>query len=137
MPSVFEVARTVVAEEIDGLGHVNNLVYLRWLQDAAVEHSAIEGWDAAAYRRIGRAWVARSHFIEYLAPARVGDRVLVRTWVTGMKRATSTRRYEVFCADDSVKLIRAETHWAFIALETHRPARIPEEVRDSFVVVAD
>ncbi len=135
MTAVYEHSLTVVAAEIDGLGHVNNLVYLRWLQDAAVAHSAHQGWDSAAYRSLGLAWVARSHFIEYLAPARCDDAVIVRTWVADMKRVTSLRKYQILRAGDGQLLAQAQTNWAFVEISTHRLRRIPPEIADAFEVI--
>mgnify|MGYP003526290200 CR=1 FL=1 len=84
MPAVFEYQHQVTEAEIDGVGHVNNLAYLRWMQDAAVAHSAAQGWPAKAYYDLGQGWVVRSHFIEYLVPAFAGDEIVVRTWVAAM-----------------------------------------------------
>ena len=73
MPAVFEYHHQVTADEIDRVGHVNNIEYLRWLQNAAIAHSAAQGWPARAYHELGQGWVVRSHYIEYLAPAFPGD----------------------------------------------------------------
>lgn len=135
MTAIYEHSLTVVREEIDGLGHVNNLVYLRWLQDAAVAHSAHQGWDSAAYRDLGLAWVARSHFIEYLAPARCDDSVVVRTWVADMKRVTSLRKYQILRSSDGIMLAEAQTNWAFVEISTHRLRRIPAEIAGAFEVI--
>jgi len=66
MPAVFEYHHTVLESEIDGQGHVNNLEYLKWMQDAAVAHSTAQGWPTARYKEEGAGFVARSHNIEYL-----------------------------------------------------------------------
>lgn|SRR5487761_1439487 len=79
MPAIYEHRHVVVPDEIDELGHANNLAYLRWLQDAALAHSAVQGWPADAYKRLGLGWVVRSHEITYERPALAGDRVIVRT----------------------------------------------------------
>ncbi|HQU47038.1 MAG TPA: acyl-CoA thioesterase, partial [Pirellulales bacterium] len=81
MPAIYEHHHVVRPDEIDELGHANNLAYLRWLQDAAVAHSAVQGWPAEAYRKLGLGWVVRSHEITYERPALPGDAVVVRTWV--------------------------------------------------------
>jgi acyl-CoA thioester hydrolase len=132
--AVFEYELQVLPDDLDSVGHVNNLVYLRWLLDAAVAHSTAVGWSPDAYRALGRGWVVRSHFIEYLAPAFAGDRLVVRTWVSEMKRVTSGRRYEVFRVGDSSPLIRAETQWAFVIFATHQIARVPPEMVAAFGV---
>ena len=68
----------VKPEDIDIVGHVNNVVYVQWMQDAAVAHSAALGWSFRRYQDLGAGWVAREHRIEYLQPAMPGDCVLNR-----------------------------------------------------------
>lgn len=135
MSAVFEYTYTVCEEDIDGQGHVNNLVYLKWMQTSAVEHSSALGWTAQRYRELGAGWVVRSHAIEYLKPAFVDQEIVVRTWVANFKKITSLRKYKiVHRADDSVLAV-AETNWAFIGLEHRVPRRIPEELLADFQLV--
>lgn len=135
MPDVFEHFETVSKESIDGLGHVNNVVYVEWMQSAAVAHSTALGWSGTRYRELGRGWVVRSHNIEYLQAAVAGDRIVVRTWVATMKKVTSLRRYEIYRVADDVLLARAETNWAFINFATGQPVRIPPEISEAFVLL--
>jgi acyl-CoA thioester hydrolase len=125
---------TVAAADIDELSHVNNAVYLRWIQQAAVEHSHAVGWSVEDFLARGAAFLVRSHEVEYLRPALPGDRVQVETRVVAMsvagaERSTTVRR--------GVELLaRAHTRWAFVDLKTGRPARIPAELRELFPVEA-
>jgi acyl-CoA thioester hydrolase len=137
MPDVFELSLTVAEDHIDALGHVGNLVYLQWAVDAAVAHSAAQGWDEAAYLKLGAGFVVRSHEIEYLRPARRGDEVVVRTWVATFRPASSLRRYKIVRRADGILLAQAATNWAFVKLATLAPTRIPPEVREAFVLVPD
>jgi acyl-CoA thioester hydrolase len=137
MAAVFEHTHTVTPGEIDGVGHVNNIEYLRWLQDAAIAHSSLQGWPSRAYHELGMGWVVRSHFIEYLVPAFVGDQIVVRTWIADMKRVTSMRRYELFRPVDGKQLAVASTNWAFVNFKTLQPCRVPAEVIQSFEIVPD
>lgn len=137
MAAIFEYLQQVRPEDVDVVGHVNNVVYVRWLQDAAMAHSAAQGWPPDAYRGLGRGWVVRSHFIEYLSPARPEDTVLVRTWVADMKRVTSRRRYEIYREADGHLIARAETQWAFVNFSSHQPLRVPPEIASAFEVVQD
>jgi len=137
MPEVFEHCHTVREDEVDSLGHANNVSYVQWLQDAAVAHSAAQGWPGERYRRAGAGWVVRSHKIEYLQPALPGDRVVVRTWVATMHKVTSLRRYELYRQADETLLARAETLWAFVNYATLRPVRIPSEIAEAFEVKAE
>src|SRR5690348_855798 len=120
MPAILEYPHRVTAEDLDLLGHANNLSYLKWMQSAALAHSAAQGWPTDSYTRLGAGWVVRSHRIEYLQPAFEGDVVVVRTWVADMKKVTSLRRYEIVrdASDKRVLLAKAETDWAFIHFAT-------------------
>jgi len=128
MPTPYTFSHTVLEEEIDRLGHVNNLAYLSWMQAAAIAHSSAKGWPVERYERLGAGWVVRSHHIEYLRAAVVADRIEVRTWVAEMKRVSSLRRYEIVRVADDRTLAKAATDWAFVNYKTGLPARIPEEI---------
>jgi acyl-CoA thioester hydrolase len=127
---------TPSGEDIDGLGHVHNLVYLKWALDAALAHSRALGWDMEAYRRIGGVFVVRKHEIEYLRPAFAGETIQVTTWVETMAAASSLRRTKIVRPSDGAELARVATMWAFIDLESGRPRRIPDEIKASFPLVA-
>lgn len=137
MPAFFEHHRTVLDDEIDPQGHVNNLEYMKWMQDAALAHSAAQGWPPERYLEIGGGWVARKHVIEYLQPAFSGQPVIVRTWVANFHKIRSLRQYRIVRSesDGEVLLAKAETEWAFIGLERHVPRRIPAEVAAAFAIV--
>ncbi len=133
MTTRFDYPHIVLPEEIDEQGHANNVVYVAWMQAAALAHSAELGWTQERYLKLGMGWVARSHFVEYLRPAFAGEEIVVRTWVAAMKKATSTRLYEVLRRADGEVLAKAETHWAFINYATGRPTRIPDEIAQAYV----
>lgn len=136
MPAIYEHKLVVRPEEIDRLGHVNNLAYLAWMIDAAVAHSAAQGWNGDRYQQLGAAWVVRSHEIKYLLPAYEAEPVVVRTWVADMTKVASTRRYQIARAGDDQVLAKAATRWAFVDLESGALVRIPEEVWRSFELVS-
>ncbi len=137
MHRTYEYHHLVTNDEIDGLGHVNNVVYLKWLQDAAVAHSGANGWPARRYREQGIGWVARSHFIEYLQPAFVDQEIVVQTWISNLQKVKSLRKYRIIRPADSELLVRAETNWAFVNYKSLSPCRIPTEVSECFSVVSD
>jgi acyl-CoA thioester hydrolase len=140
MSAIYEYSHVVTEAEIDDvINHVNNLAYLKWMQSAALAHSAAQGWPAAAYQKLGAGWVVRSHQIEYRQPAFTGDAIVVRTWVANLKKVTSLRRYDIIRADEQKKSILAiaATDWAFIHFATHQPRRIPPEVIRAFEIVPD
>jgi acyl-CoA thioester hydrolase len=136
MPAIFEWTHTVADADLDGLGHANNISYLKWMQSAALGHSAIQGWPAEAYAQLGCGWVVRTHFIEYLSPALRGDQLVVQTWVADMKKVTSMRRFRIQTTrgGDPILLARAETNWAFVDYQTGVPKRIPSQVSASFEI---
>ena len=132
MPAVFEYSVQAQTADADLVGHVNNVVYLRWLQDAASAHSAAQGWSPADYVSHGYGWVARSHLIEYLGPAFPGDELVIRTWVADLKRVTSRRRYLILRGGQPI--VRAETQWAFVSFSSLQPCRIPAVVANAFEI---
>jgi acyl-CoA thioester hydrolase len=126
----FETVLAARPEHIDELGHVNNAVWVEWIQDVAVAHwrsVAAPEHDAAYF------WVVVRHEIDYLRPAFEGDRVTARTWidpeVTG---ARSVRHMEFFGPDGKV-LVRARTQWAIIDKAAGRPVRVPRAVVAPFL----
>ena len=132
MNRVFEYPHTVADDEIDEQGHANNVVYLAWMQAAALAHSATLGWTPQRYLELGMGWVARSHTIEYLRPAVAGDQIIVETHVADMKKVTSRRVYRIVRRDDRELLARAETTWAFVNYATGKPTRIPAEIAQAY-----
>jgi acyl-CoA thioester hydrolase len=136
MPAVFEHPHRVRPEEIDGLGHANNLAYLQWIVTAAVEHSIAQGWGPDEYRRLGGGWVVRRHAIKYLKSALLDDEIVVRTWLDELRRFSCRRRYLVERVADRAILATAETEWAFIELATGNLTKVPHEVAGAFVLMA-
>ena len=135
MPRIYQRSLTVAPESIDAVGHVNNREYLRWMEDIAVEHSAAQGWPMERYFEGGHAWVASTHFLEYLRPAFAGDRLDIYTWIGTWDRRTSVRRYAV--TRGRKLLARGETCWTFVELASGRACDLPAAVTDAFVVVPD
>lgn len=129
VPEVFTLPVEVQPEDIDALGHVNNVVYLRWAQDAAVAH-----WQAAAPPEAQQrlVWVVVRHEIDYLRPARLGDRVWVRTWVGGASRFRFERHTEIVRASDEAVLARVRTLWCPLDRQTRRVTEVGPEVRARF-----
>ena len=135
MPAIFEWKHVVCEPDLDDLGHANNISYLKWMQSAALAHSAAQGWPIDRYRELGLGWVVRSHFIEYLTSARLGDEIVIRTFVENVKRVTSLRRFQIIRAVDEIVLAKAATEWAFVDFVSGMPKRIPPEVGTAFEIV--
>jgi acyl-CoA thioester hydrolase len=124
-------------DDIDELGHASNLVYLRWVQEAALAHSTAVGLDQAAYLARGEVWVVRSHEIQYVRPALVGERLAVDTRVASMSAANSIRRTSITRVADGALLCRASTDWVYVDAARGRPRRIPDDVRERFPLEPD
>ena len=127
----------VVPEDvIDGNGHVNNVTYVQWMQDIAIQHFTATG-GVDLMHDLGGTWVARSHRIEYRKPAFAGDGIQVSTWVVNFRRVRSLRRCEFLRLSDGVLLARGETEWVFVNAESGRPCSIPEEIRRVFTLAPE
>jgi acyl-CoA thioester hydrolase len=127
---------TIPDEAVDENGHVNNVMYVQWMQDAAVRH-----YEAMGGRQItidlGATWVVRSHTIEYLRPAFAGERIRVLTWVATIRRVRSLRRYRFIRLEDEQELVRGETDWIFVDANSGALRSIPKEVTDLFTLLPD
>jgi len=117
---------TAAAADIDELGHVGNLVYVRWILEVATAHSHALGWDHARYRALGAIFVVLRHEIDYLAQVFAGEALVAETWVDSWRLASCVRRTELRRGDRVVA--RGATTWAMISLASGRPQRIPEEI---------
>ena len=125
--SVYSKTYVIPASAIDENGHVNNVAYVQWMQDIAVEHYASIG-GVQPTQLIGATWVVREHKIEYLLPAFVNEEIEIRTWVENVRRLRSLRKYEFIRRSDGKLLVRGETDWVFIEAKTGAPRAIPQEV---------
>lgn len=128
---IFRHVFIVPAEAADGNGHVNNVVYVQWMQDTAIRHADACGGTAAA-RAAGGAWLARSHKVEYLSPAYPGDNIEAATWVAWFHRTRSLRQYRFTRVADGQLLVKGETEWVFVNAASGRPAAVPESVKACF-----
>ena len=129
--AAFEMIVSVLPEDIDEQNHVNNTVYLRWVQEVASAHwRAIANTEAQ--ENIG--WVVLRHEIDYKAPACLGDQVVLRTWVGQSTRLTFERFTEIRRSGDDQLLSKARTLWCPINAQTGRPVRVPAEVREQFSI---
>jgi len=126
----FELAFDALPEHIDELGHVNNAVWVQWIQHIAVAHwySVADPAHDAAYF-----WVVTRHEIDYLRAAFEGDRVIGRTWVGDAPKGARFDRHVEFTGKDGKVCVRAKTSWAIIDRAAGRPIRVPSEVIAPFV----
>jgi acyl-CoA thioester hydrolase len=114
----------VKPEDIDELGHVNNVVYLGWAQLVAATH-----WNTltTAEIRSKNIWVALRHEIDYLSPAFLGDEITGFTWVSSMEGAKSVRHVEFYRGENC--LAKAKTNWCLLDAVTLKPKRIGQDIK--------
>ncbi len=128
--------RTITAspEDIDELGHVNNAVWVKWIQDVAVGH-----WMAIAPREHDDAyiWVVTRHEIDYRGNVSAGETVTAETWVQDPPRGARFDRHMRFTGADGRVKVEAKTTWAIIDRATGRILRVPSEVAASFLEATD
>lgn len=136
MPKIFSYRFIIPPDAIDANGHVNNIAYVRWMQEVAIRHSDVQGCTAEKYQQLGSSWVVRSHLIEYLQPAFAGEEIEIQTWVGNMKRTRSMRRYRFFRCADQILLARAETDWVYVDSVSGKPKKIDSAVSNAFDLVA-
>ena len=131
-PEAYEVRLRVGAADLDEQAHVNNVVYVKWVMDAATAH-----WVALTSEadRAAVGWVAMRHEIDYLAPALLDDEVLVRTHVGQARGLTFERHTDVRRAADGRVLARSRSLWCPVDPRTARPRRVPPHLRALFSVL--
>lgn len=125
----FQSEITVPESAIDNLKHVNNVVYLQWVQDVAEQHWN-ESTDSALREKL--AWVVVNHFIEYKAPAFEKDLLILKTWVENYSGVTSERHTEILRKADNKLLAKAKTLWCLLDKITGKPLRITDDLRALF-----
>jgi acyl-CoA thioester hydrolase len=126
----FELTLIAGPEHIDELGHVNNAVWVQWIQQVAVAH-----WEsvADASHKDAYYWVVVRHEIDYLRAAYPGDSVTGRTWVGDAPKGARFDRFMEFIGPDEKVCVRAKTQWAIIDKASGRPIRVPPEVVAPFL----
>jgi acyl-CoA thioester hydrolase len=128
---LFRYRMIIPRDSIDGNGHVNNVAYVQWMQEAAIRHfDALGGTPLMSVARA--TWIVRSHKIEYLSPAFAGEEIEVRTWIANTRRVRSLRRYAFVRPADGHVLVRGETEWVFVDARDGHPIAIPREILERF-----
>ncbi len=120
---IFQHQIKVAATDIDAMNHVNNVVYLQYIQDIGQAH-----WESVVTADITSqlTWVARRHEIDYLKPAFLGDTLTVRTWVDAFTGVTSLRHCEIY--KDDTLITKSKTTWVAINPQTAKPQRVGQEI---------
>lgn len=119
------IEKKVSTTDLDALAHVNNVVYLQWVQEAAQAH-----WEhliAPQSKAFGR-WVVRSHHITYKQPAHLGDNLQIETYVTHTRGMLSERVVEIYKKEPRTLLAQCRTQWCYLDPQTLKPTAIPKTV---------
>jgi acyl-CoA thioester hydrolase len=138
LPGPHVTTLVVAAADIDAYEHVNNAVYVTWLDRAAWSHSAALGLPVERCLELDRGMAVLRSVISYLRPALLGDTVQVATWLLAADyKLRARRRFQLRRASDGVTLVRAEVEYVCIELSSGRPMRAPPEFRERYVALPD
>lgn len=124
MSAIFDLNLQVKPEHIDILGHVNNVVYIQWMQDVALAHIEQLGLGLTQYLELKHAMVAVEHHVQYRKAAIEGDELILRTWLDHIDALYSYRKYAFYRPKDQSVLFVGNTKWACIEIATGRPKRM-------------
>jgi acyl-CoA thioester hydrolase len=129
MSAIFTRTYVALPEHIDALGHVNNTVWVQWIQDMATAH-----WDAAARPQDHAAffWVVVRHEIDYRGNVAQGESVTAETWIEGPAQGAKSLRRVEFTDAGGKRLVSAATTWAMLDRASGRLARVRPEVLAPF-----
>jgi acyl-CoA thioester hydrolase len=137
LPDPFVVKLAVAAGDIDAFGHVNNAVYVAWLDRAAWAHSSALGVTVERCVELARGMAVVRTTIQYDREAFEGDQLNVATWlVPGKRPLTIARRFQILRVADGAPLLHAEIEYACIDLRSGRPARWPALFQQAYVPTA-
>ncbi len=133
-PRVFVHPIQVHPADIDAMSHVNNVVYLQWVQDAAAAH-----WHTLAPAELQQQynWVVLRHEIDYHRAAFLHDQLEARTWVKNFEGVRSVRVVQIIRLADGRLLAEAHTTWCLVHAANGKPARITDAISSVFLPVAD
>ena len=126
---IFEYPITILQSDIDEQGHVNNIVYLKWVQDVAIAH-----WTSVANKEMQETnlWVVSRHEIDYLKSAYIHSKLIAKTWVTDPQGAKSERYVTIMDAETETIYAKIKTTWYLLDFKTKRPKRIDAEIVNAF-----
>ena len=114
--------------ELDVLGHVNNAVYLNWVEQVAIDHVEALGYGRDWSLAQGGVWVVREHHVTYHRPVLYGDAVLVTTLPQSIGGVRGMRRTEIHRESDGTLATEVMTEWIWVRAADQRPARVPAEL---------
>lgn len=126
---VLEQIIDVATTDIDNLDHVNNVVYVQWVQNIAESHWNLE---SSKSQKETYYWVMVQHLINYKEAAKLNDKILLRTFIKNAEGVKSTRIVEIYNHQTHKLLAVSETQWCLLSRSTHKPTRITPELESLF-----
>ncbi|TVZ55021.1 acyl-CoA thioester hydrolase [Lutibacter sp. Hel_I_33_5] len=123
MNSVFTTTRKVTSKEIDDLNHVNNVVYIKWMDEVAFQHWSFLTKDSPFPEYV---WVVIRHEVDYLKQALLDHEITIKTWVGESKGFKSERHMEFYL--NEVLIVKTLTIWGMLDASNYKPVRITEKV---------
>ena len=134
-PEPFVTEVSVQENDIDGYRHVNNSVYVRWMDTCAREHSKVLGIDTADALELGYGMAVSDSQVTFHAAAYLGDKVAIGNWITKSDgRVRATREFQIVRLSDGVTLTRATFNFICIKISNGRACRMPQLFREKYVV---
>lgn len=126
---ILEQEITVSKNDLDDLNHVNNVVYVNWIQEIAKNH-----WNVLVSDEIkdNYYWVLLEHNIKYLHSALLNEKIIIKTYIEETKGVKSSRIVEIFNKGTNQLLVTSKTTWCLINAKTNKPSRINDEIRKAF-----
>ena len=120
---------TVSKNDLDDLNHVNNVVYIKWVQEIAKNH-----WKSLVSNEVFKNyyWVLLEHQIKYLSPAFLNDKIRLKTYIENTEGVKSSRIVEVYNKNNNKLLVTSKTIWCLLSTKTNRPFRISDEIKKAF-----
>jgi len=138
LPLGFTGVHQVIAEEIDEYAHVNNTIYLQWLDRIAWAHSAALGMPLERCLNLRRGMAVRHTRVDYLEAALLGDNLLIATWIIACDgRLRCTRRFDILRTTDGKHVMEAEIDYFCLNLDTGKPSRFPREFAEHYTVMPE
>ena len=137
MSTVFDLEITVQAKDIDSLGHVNNVVYMHWMQDVATAHIDALGLGLSEYLELKHAMVAVEHHVQYRKAAFEGEKIILRTWLDDINALYSFRQYVFYRPQDQSVLFMGNTKWACVEIATGRPKRMSPTFSQAYQPISE
>ncbi len=134
MATVYHHPIKVTSADIDEMNHVNNVVYVQWVQDAAAAHWNVQAPDEVKSKFN---WVVMRHEIDYRMSALLNDELIAKTWVDSYEGAKSVRIVQIIRKNDVKLLAEARTTWCLLSAGNNKPVRAGDEIKSVFKAAAD